>query len=63
MSTTSNRTSRLAGFIFAAVMAVAINGGMLMTFNGVATDAYLAQSTPSGHVTVLATVTVVGHRI
>ncbi len=63
MSTASNRTSRLAGFIFAAVMAVAINGGMLMTFNGVATDAYLAHSTQSNNIAVLATVTVVGHRI
>ena len=63
MSTASNRTSRLAGFIFASVMAVGINGGMLMTFNGVATDAYLAHSTQSNNVAVLATVTVVGHRI
>ena len=63
MFTTSNRTSRLAGFIFAAVMAVAINGSMLMTFNSVATDAYLAHSMQSNHVAVLATVTVVGHRI
>ena len=63
MFTASNRTSRLAGFIFAAVMAVAVNGSMLMTFNGVAADAYLAQSTPSNDVAVLATVTIVGHRI
>ncbi len=63
MFTTSNRTSRLPGFVFAAVMAVAINGSMLMTFNGVATDAYLAHSTQSNNVAVLATVTVVGHRI
>ncbi len=63
MSTTSNRTSRLASFIFAAVTAVAINGSILMTFNGVASDAYLAHSTQSNNVAVLATVTVVGHRI
>lgn len=62
MFTASNRTSRLAGFIFAGVMAIAINGSMLMTFNGVATDAYLAQNTQSNTV-ALATVTVVGHRI
>ncbi len=62
MFAASNRTSRLAGFVFAAVMAVAVNGSMLMTFNGVATAADLAQNAPAHPVVVLATVTVVGHR-
>ncbi len=63
MFTSSNRTSRLAGFVFAVVMAVAVNSSVLMTFDSVATDAYLAQTTPTRNVAVLETVTIVGRRI
>ncbi len=63
MFTSSNQTSRLAGFIFAVVMAVAVNSSVLMTFDSVATDATLAQSTPAHTVAVLETVTIVGRRI
>jgi len=63
MFAASNRTSRLAGFTFAVFMAVVVNGSMLMKFDSVATDAYLAQSTQARSVAVLETVTVVGHRI
>lgn len=63
MFTSSNRTSRLAGFVFAAVMAVAVNSSVLMTFDRVATDAYLAHSTQTRNVAVLEAVTIVGRRI
>ncbi len=63
MYTSSNRTSRLAGFVFAVVMAVAVNSSVLMTFDSVATDAYLAQTTQTRTVAVLETVTIVGRRI
>ncbi len=63
MFTSSNRTSRLAGFVFAVVMTVAVNSSMLMTFDGVATDAYLAQGTQTRNVAVLETVIIVGQRI
>lgn len=63
MFTSSNRTSRLAGFVFAVVMAVAVNSSVLMTFDSVATDAHLALTTPTRNVAVLETVTIVGRRI
>ncbi len=62
MFTTSNRTTRLASFSFALVMAVAVNGSMLMKFDSVATAASLAQSAPANTVAVLETVTIVGRR-
>ena len=62
MFTSSNHTSRLACFVFAVVMAVAVNSSVLMTFDSVATDAYLAQSTQTRNVAVLETVTIVGRR-
>lgn len=63
MFTSSNRTSRLAGLMFAAVMAVAIHSSVLMTFDNLATDAYVAQSILPPNVAVLETVTIVGQRI
>jgi len=63
MFATSHSTSRLAAFTFAVLMAVAINGGMLMKFDNVATAATLAQSTQAPRVAVLETVTIVGQRI
>lgn len=63
MFTASNRTSRLAGFTFAVLMVVAVNGSMLMKFDSVATNASLAQSAQARHVAVLETVTIVAHRI
>ncbi len=62
MFTSSNHTSRLAGFVFAAVMTVAVNSSVLMTFQRVTTDAYLAQSSQTRNVAVLETVTIVGRR-
>ena len=62
MFTTSNRTSRLAGITFAVLMAVVVNGGMLMKFDSVATAASLAQSSQAHNVAVLETVTIVGRR-
>jgi hypothetical protein len=59
----SNSTTRLAGFTFAVLMAIAINGSMLVKFDGVATSASLAQSAKVRNVVVLDTVTIVGHRI
>ena len=63
MFTSSNRTSRLASFLFAVVMAVAVNSSVLMTFDSVTPDAYLAQNTQTRNVVVLETVTIVGRRI
>ncbi len=63
MFTASNSTTRFAGFTFAVLMALAINGSMLLTFESVATPASLAQSANAGHVAVLDTVTIVGQRI
>ncbi|MES2582298.1 MAG: hypothetical protein V4627_06240 [Pseudomonadota bacterium] len=63
MFTASNTASRLAGFTFAVLMVVAINGSMLMKFDSVATSATLAQSAKASNVAVLETVTIVGQRI
>ena len=63
MFTTAHRSSRLASLTFAFVMAVAVNGSLLMTFDSVATAACRSQSADAGNVAVLETVTIVGHRI
>ena len=63
MFTSSNRTMRLASVSFAVLMAVVINGSMLMKFDSAATEATLAQATQPRNVAVLETVTIVGHRI
>lgn len=63
MFATSHRTSRLAGLTFALLMAVVVNGSMLMKFDSVATAASLAQSAQAQNVAVLETVTIVGRRI
>ena len=63
MFTASNRTTRLASFTFAVLMAVVVNGSMLMKFDSVATDATLAQASATRNVAVLETVTIVGRRI
>ena len=63
MYTSLNRTTRLASFTFAVLMAVAVNGSMLMKFDRIATDATLAQAAAARNVAVLETVTIVGHRI
>jgi hypothetical protein len=59
----SNRTTHIASFAFAVLMAVAVNGSMLMKFDRVAAVAYLAQSAQARNVAVLETVTIVGRRI
>lgn len=59
----SNTVTRLAGFSFAVLMVVVVNGSMLMKFDSVATSASLAQSAQARNVAVLETVTVVGRRI
>ncbi len=63
MFTSSHRTTRLASFSFAVLMAVVVNGSMLMKFNSVATEANLAQTNQAHNVAVLETVTIVGNRI
>lgn len=62
MFSASNNTTRFASFAFAVLMALAINGSMLLTFDSVATSASVAQSAKA-NVAVLETVTIVGHRI
>jgi hypothetical protein len=63
MFTASNNTTRFASFTFAVLMAVAINGSMLMKFDSVATSASVAQNANASNVAVLETVTIVGRRI
>lgn len=62
MFTASNRTSRLVCFSFAVLMAVFVNGSVLMTFDGVSQEETLAQSLQVRTVAVLETVTIVGRR-
>lgn len=63
MTPATHRTSRLAGLAFAVLMTVVVNGGMLASFDRVATEATSAHSAQTRNVAVLDTVTVVGHRI
>lgn len=63
MFTATNTTTRFAGLAFAVLMAVAVNGSMLMKFDSVATAATLAQNAKASNVAVLETVTIVGQRI
>jgi hypothetical protein len=63
MFNTSKNTTRLVGFSFAVLMAVAINGGMLLKFDSVAHEMAAANNTQTHNVAVLETVTVVGHRV
>ena len=63
MFTASNTATRLAGFTFAVLMVMAINGSILMKFDSVATSASVAQSAKVRQVAVLETVTIVGRRI
>ena len=63
MFATLNRTIRISGFAFAVLMAVAVNGSMLLKFDAVAANAAMAQNTLTSGVAVLDKVTVVGHRI
>ena len=62
MFTASNNTTRLAAFSFAVLMAVVVNGGMLMKFDSVAQEV-AADNTQPSNVAVLETVTVVGRRV
>ncbi len=57
-----NRNARIAGFGFAVLMAVVVNGTMLMKFDGVATNAMQAHAAQAMHVAVLDKVVIVGHR-
>ncbi|MBC7617575.1 MAG: hypothetical protein H7293_01040 [Candidatus Saccharibacteria bacterium] len=63
MFTASNNTTRLAAFSFAVLMAVVVNGGMLLKFDSVAQEMAAANSTQPSNVAVLETVTIVGHRV
>lgn len=63
MFTASNRTARFFSFSFAVVMAVVVNGSVLINFDKVATQSVLAQNSQTLNVAVLDTVTIVGRRI
>ena len=63
MFTASNNTTRLAAFSFAVLMAVVVNGGVLLKFDSVAQEVAAANSTQPSNVAVLETVTIVGHRV
>ena len=57
------RTTQVAAFVAAMAMSIALNGGMLMTFDAVSQQAGAThQSKDIPNANVLATVTVVGHR-
>ena len=63
MFTASNNTTRLAAFSFAVLMAVVVNGGMLLKFDSVAHEVATANTTQPSNVAVLETVTIVGRRV
>lgn len=62
MFTESNNTTRLAAFSFAMLMAVVVNGGVLMTFDSAAQDVATANRSQPSNVAVLETVTIVARR-
>ena len=63
MFSTSKNTTRLVGFSFAVLMAMAVNGDMLLKFDSVAQEMAAANSTQTHNLAVLETVTVLGHRV
>ena len=62
MFTPSNNTTRLAAFSFAVLMAVVVNGGVVLKFDSVTHEVAAAATKPS-NVAVLETVTIVGRRV
>ena len=63
MFTASNNTTRLAAFSFAVLMAVVVNGGVLLKFDSVAQEVAGANAKPLSNMAVLETVTLVGRRV
>lgn len=55
-------TTRLTSIALAALLTVVTNGSMLLSFNNVAQEATLAQSSQAPITVTLDTVTVVGHQ-
>lgn len=62
MKFTTNRTTRLAGFMFAVSMTLAINAGLLWQFDSVAQKGTLAQASQSQSLVTLEQVTIVAPR-
>lgn len=62
MTNSTTRTTHLVGITAAVLMAVVVNGGMLLGFDSVAHEATLEISEASRAVVALETVTVVGRR-
>ena len=62
MFTASNNTTRLAAFSFAVLMAVVVNGGMLLKFDSVAQEIAAANSAQPSSVAVLETAATVSRR-
>jgi hypothetical protein len=63
MFTASNKTTRLAAFSFAVLMAVVVNAGVILKFDSVAQDVAAAANTTQSNVAVLETVTIVARRV
>jgi uncharacterized membrane protein len=64
MFTASIKTTRLAALSFAVLMAVVVNGGVILKFDSVAHEvAAAANTTQPSNVAVLETVTIVGRRV
>lgn len=59
---TQQPSNRLAGFMFAILMATAINGSMLWQFDSLAHVTQLANSAQTPTAITLQTVTIVGHQ-
>lgn len=62
MNFTTNRTTRLAGFMFAVSMTLAINAGLLWQFDSVAREGTLAAMGQSPSLVTLQQVTIVAPR-
>ena len=62
MKFTTNRTTRLAGFMFAVLMTLAINAGLLWQFDSVAQEATLAATGQIPSVVTLEQVNVLARR-
>ncbi len=58
----TSRTTLFVAFIAAFVLSLALNGGMLLKFDGMVQDANIAQHKNSANTIQLSTVTVVGKR-
>lgn len=62
MKFTTNRTTRMAGFMFALLMTLTLNAGLLWQFDSVAREATLAAAGQNPSVVTLEQVSIVAPR-